>query len=841
MLPSGFITLSVLEFLRDKKGIFYLRIDNHKVLEEMRSFGLFAGKLDKVQFFAFKEPAVVLGGKPVFLKLELDKNKRINLGELSKILLSLGWERVDFAEEVGQFAVRGGVLDMVFENIALRFVFDGDVIEDVREFSPYTQTSISKTDGIFILLPDQEGEVAQEIRLNPSGISPNPPFLGDFRRAVNYAKQMKEKGYKIVFFGNPIRSALFGDVKVEVRAGNLYEGFVDLSSKTVYIGEWEVLGAEPTSSKLKIQKVPIKTPRYLDIGDFVVHEDYGIGVFVGLERRLETEMIAIQYKDGKVFVPVYKSHKISKYVGPEGYEPEISQLYSASWKVEKGKALKEISEIAREIVNTMFERKAARGFSYPPVEREKEFWATFPYEETEDQRKAIKEVLSDLEGPYVMDRLIVGEVSFGKTEVALRAAFRVLSHGRNVVWLCPSTLLAYQHYINFKERLESFGIPVYMVSRLKREVGNFGLFVGTHALINSKIENLGLVIIDEEHHFGVLQKESFKKLNPKVDYLYLSATPIPRTLGLGLENLIDVSHIRTPPPGRLPVETYVEPWSENRVKEAIEREIGRDGQVFYVYNRIESLGKIYDLLKKLLPGIPMAVLHGRMKKSEMKEIMDKFSKNEIKVLISTAIIEAGLDFRNVNTIIIDSPEILGLAQIHQLRGRVGRWNRQAYAYLLYRDLKSRNAEKRLGYILMYSSMDGYKLALKDLEIRGMGEILGIKQHGWVKRMGFKLYLKLIKRALGFRLDYDEEVEGAYIPDDYISSADKRVEYYIRLAEAEFEDEVESIYNEMVDIFGEPPQEVEKLINYHLKRVRSLLPPSPHRSYFLPPSESRSSF
>jgi transcription-repair coupling factor (superfamily II helicase) len=359
--------------------------------------------------------------------------------------------------------------------------------------------------------------------------------------------------------------------------------------------------------------------------------------------------------------------------------------------------------------------------------------------------------------------------------------------------------------------------------------------VGTHALLNLKLENLGLVIIDEEQHFGVLQKEKFKRLNPKVDYLYLSATPIPRTLGLGLEGLIDVSHIRTPPPGRLPVETYVEPWKEERVKEAIERELSRDGQVFYVYNRIEKLGEIYENLRKLLPEIPMAVLHGRMKKSEMREIMDRFSKNQIKVLISTAIIEAGLDFRNANTIIIDSPEILGLAQIHQLRGRVGRWNRQAYAYLFYRDLRSENAKKRLGYILMYSSTEGYKLALRDLEIRGMGEILGVKQHGQVKRMGFKLYLKLIKRALGFRFDYEEEIEGAYIPEDYIKSPDKRVEYYIRLAEAELEEEVESIYNEMVDIFGEPPQEVERLIEYHIKRVRGLLPPSPHQIFSLPHS------
>lgn len=822
--PSGYITLQILENLRDKEGIFCLDTgeDNLKVLKELQSFGIRAGLSEKPSLFAYDEPTIILGGCFKVVRVPIIRGGMLKLYEISEKLILNGWERVDFAEVPGQFAIRGGILDMVFENLAIRVELDGDTIYDIREFSPYTQMSISKSRGCFLVFPDEKGEIPEEIHIKSKKISPNPPFFGNFIRAVNYARDLYDKGYKVVFFGNPIRVALFEGLRVEIKGGNIYEGFSDFESKTLYLGEWEILGSEPTISSIKVSKVPIKTPRYLQLGDYVVHEDYGIGVFLGLEKRKGLEMLVIQYKDGKLYVPVYKSHKVSKYLGPEGYEPEVSSMYSGSWNSEKKRALSEISGIAREIVNLIFERKTPRGFSYPPVDEEKEFWATFPYTETEDQIKAIKEVLNDLESPYVMDRLIVGEVSFGKTEVALRAAFRVLSHGRSVVWLCPSTLLAYQHYKNFKERFEIFGIPVYMVSRLKREMGDYGLFIGTHALLNQEIKNLGLVVVDEEQHFGVLQKEKFKKINPKVDYLYLSATPIPRTLGMGLEGLISVSHIRTPPPGRLPIETYVEPWSEERVKSAIEREMERDGQVFYVYNRIEGLRGIFERLRKILPGIPIELLHGRMRKSEIKRIMDEFSENKIKVLVSTAIIESGLDFRNANTLIIDTPEILGISQLHQLRGRIGRWDRQAYAYLLYRNVKTQNAKRRLEYILMYSALgDGYKLALKDLEIRGMGELLGIKQHGNVRKLGFKLYIKLIKKAMGFRFDYDLDVEDAYIPEDYISNPDKRVEYYIKLAEAEGESEIEDILREMEDIFGKPPPEVENLIKYHINRVKSL--------------------
>ncbi len=823
--PSGYITLRIFEALKDKKGVFCADFgeDNLKVLRELQSFGISAGLSAKVSFFAYDEIAIILGKCLKMKRIPLKVGERLKLGEIVDVLILNGWERVEFAEMPGQFAIRGGILDLVFENTALRVELDGDVIYDIREFSPYTQVSVSKCDGVFLMIPDEKGGNPEEIPIPSKRISPNPPFFGDFRKAVNYARELYEKGYKVLFFGNPIRVALFEGLRVEMRKGNIYEGFSDFDDKVLYLGEWEILGAEPTASKVKVSKVQIKTPRYLQLGDYIVHEDYGIGIFVGLEKRNGLEMMSIQYRDGKVYVPVYKSHKLSKYIGPEGYEPEISSIYSGIWNSEKRKALAEISEIAREIVNLIFERKTPRGFSYPPVDNEKEFWATFPYTETEDQIKAINDVLSDLESPYVMDRLIVGEVSFGKTEVALRAAFRVLSHGKSVVWLCPSTLLAYQHYKNFKKRFEMFGIPVYMVSRLKKEFGDYGLFVGTHALLNQRIENLGLVVVDEEQHFGVLQKERFKKLNPKVDYLYLSATPIPRTLGMGLEGLISISHIRTPPPGRLPIETYVEPWSEERVKKAIERELERDGQVFYVYNRVEGLKGIFERLKAILPGVPMEMLHGRMRKTDIKRIMDDFSENKIKVLVSTAIIEAGLDFRNANTLIMDSPEILGISQLHQLRGRIGRWDKQAYAYLLYRNVKTHNAKRRLEYILMYSSLgDGYKLALKDLEIRGMGELLGIKQHGNVKKLGFKLYIKLIKKALGFRFEYDIDTENAYIPEDYIKSADKRVEYYIKLAEAESEGEIVEILNEMRDIFGEPPLEVENLIKYHTNRVKSLL-------------------
>ncbi len=819
--PSGFITLEILRKIGNTNGILYIDAGdkNFKVLKELESFGVKATLSEKPQFYASTHPIILLG-KPLKIKsVMLRRGRKLNLFKFAENLVKIGWERRGFAEDTGEFAIRGGILDMVFENLALRIEMFGDEIYDLREFSPYTQTSVGKIDYVVLNFFDEDGKYPQNITLNSKALGSNPPFMGNVRDVKDYVKYMDSQGFRIVYHGSPIRLALFEGLKVVLDRGNLYEGFIDFENKEVHIGEWEIMGAEPVRYKVKISKVALKTPRYLNIGDYVVHEDHGIGIFLGLERKDGVEMMSIQYKDGKVYVPVYKSYKISKYVGPEGYNPEISSLHSNKWKSDKMSAMLEADRIAKEILNIIMSRKTPRGFRYTPVPEEREFKATFLYEETEDQRKAIEEVLSDLESDYVMDRLLVGEVAFGKTEVALRAAFRVLYHGKNVVWLCPSTLLAYQHYKNFKERLNPFGIPVYMVSRLKKEKGNFGLFVGTHALLREGIDNLGLVIVDEEHHFGVLQKEHFKRLYPKVDYLYLTATPIPRTLGMGFEGLIDVSHIRTPPPGRLPVETYIAPWNEEIVKTAIRREIDRDGQVFYVFNRIEGLENIKRIVENLFPGVPMRSLHGRMRKRDIKRIMDEFSENKIKVLISTAIIEAGLDFRNANTLIVDSPEIMGLAQLHQLRGRVGRWTKQSYAYFLYRDLSSENSRKRLEYLLLYSSPgDGYKLALKDLELRGMGELLGIRQHGKVSRIGFKLYLKLIKRALGFDRDYEIKVKDAYIPEDYIYDSDRRVEYYIRLAEAESEYEINTVREEMEDIFGPIPPEVERLLEHHINRV-----------------------
>jgi len=592
------------------------------------------------------------------------------------------FERKEFAERPGEFAVRGGILDVVFKNSAFRVVLFGEEVEEVREFSPYTQLSTGKVEGFIFLLPS-DTPLAGEILEIPENVNVrfNPPF-GNFKRASEYVRAMGDRGYRIYFAGNPIRLALFSGVGVRLLNGNLYEGFTDEESKEVYIGEWEVIGARPTMGEV-ISKVKVKTPRYLEPGDYVVHEDYGIGIFLGLERRDVGEVILLQYADGRLSLPVYKTHKLTRYVGPEGYEPPLSSLSRKTWQRDKAKALLESSKIARELLNIIVSRKVPRGFNYPPVPEEKRFWATFPYAETEDQIKAIDEVLSDLESDFIMDRLLVGEVAFGKTEVALRAAFRVLSHGKSVVWLVPSTLLAYQHYRTMAPRLSAFGIPVYMVSRLSKKVGEGpALYIGTHALLRMDIPAIGLVVVDEEQHFGVLQKEHFKRVNPKVDYLYLSATPIPRTLGMGLEGLMDISYLRTPPPGRLPVVTYIGEYDDRIVSEAINRELERGGQVFYVYNRVEDLEKVFNRLKELMPGVPMEMLHGRMPKRKVKEVMDAFYGDRIKVLVSTAIVEAG-DFPNANTLIVERPEILGLSQMHQLRGRVGRWTVQAYAYFLY--------------------------------------------------------------------------------------------------------------------------------------------------------------
>jgi len=823
-LPSGFVTLSTLRQL--KEGIFYLPIENriNEVVRELQAFGVAAVPGEEYTLWAARlrgKGLVIVGADEIKGEaIKVKPGSVLDLTALSRRLVDAGFERKEFAERPGEFAVRGGILDVVFKNSAFRVVLFGEEVEEVREFSPYTQLSTGKVEGFIFLLPS-DTPLAGEILEIPENVNVrfNPPF-GNFKRASEYVRAMGDRGYRIYFAGNPIRLALFSGVGVRLLNGNLYEGFTDEESKEVYIGEWEVIGARPTMGEV-ISKVKVKTPRYLEPGDYVVHEDYGIGIFLGLERRDVGEVILLQYADGRLSLPVYKTHKLTRYVGPEGYEPPLSSLSRKTWQRDKAKALLESSKIARELLNIIVSRKVPRGFNYPPVPEEKRFWATFPYAETEDQIKAIDEVLSDLESDFIMDRLLVGEVAFGKTEVALRAAFRVLSHGKSVVWLVPSTLLAYQHYRTMAPRLSAFGIPVYMVSRLSKKVGEGpALYIGTHALLRMDIPAIGLVVVDEEQHFGVLQKEHFKRVNPKVDYLYLSATPIPRTLGMGLEGLMDISYLRTPPPGRLPVVTYIGEYDDRIVSEAINRELERGGQVFYVYNRVEDLEKVFNRLKELMPGVPMEMLHGRMPKRKVKEVMDAFYGDRIKVLVSTAIVEAGLDFPNANTLIVERPEILGLSQMHQLRGRVGRWTVQAYAYFLYKPPLRGNAKKRLEYLAMYSSLgEGYKLALRDLEIRGMGELLGIKQHGKVAKVGFKLYLKFIRRALGLEGEGREyEDRYAYIPEDYVRDPDRRVEYYVRFADAHSPAEVDNVLKEMEDIFGEPPEPVLRLTNLHRRRV-----------------------
>ena len=826
-LPSGFITLYVLRKI--KGGVYYLPVEGRvdEVVGELQAFGVPAFPGGEITRWTARLPGqgvVVVGTGEVRAEvLTVRSGVRINLDALALRLTEAGFERGEFAERPGEFAIRGGIIDVVFSNAAFRVILSGDEVEEVREFSPYTQISTGKVEGFLFLLPSETPLRGEVISLpeNPA-VRFNPPF-GDFKRAARYVRSMRERGYSVFFAGNPVRLALFEGSGVRLLRGNLYEGFVDEEKREVYIGEWEVVGARPTRGEV-VSKVRVKAPRYLEPGDYVVHEDYGVGVFLGLERRKVGEVILLQYSDGRLSVPVYKAHKLTRYVGPEGYSPPISSLNRKAWERDRAKAILESSRIARELLNIMVSRRVPRGFTYPPVPEEREFRATFPYTETEDQIKAIEEVLSDLESEFIMDRLLVGEVAFGKTEVALRAAFRVLSHGRSVVWLVPSTLLAYQHYRNMASRLEPFGIPVYMISRMSRKFGEGpALYVGTHALLRMEIPDLGLVVVDEEQHFGVLQKERFKRYNPKVDYLYLSATPIPRTLGMGLEGLIDVSYIRTPPPGRLPVFTYIGEYSDDVVVEAVQKELERGGQVFYVFNRVEGLERVLERLRKLLPGVPMEMLHGRMPKRRIREVMDAFYGDRVKVLVSTAIVEAGLDFRNANTLIVERPELLGLSQLHQLRGRVGRWTVQAYAHFLYRPPLRGNAKRRLEYLAMYSSLgEGYKLALRDLEIRGMGELLGVKQHGRVAKVGFKLYLKFIRRAIGLEGEGREyEDRYAHIPEDYIRDPDRRVEYYVRFADAQSPLEVDRILSEMRDIFGDPPEAVLRLANLHRKRLSAV--------------------
>ena len=583
-------------------------------------------------------------------------------------------------------------------------------------------------------------------------------------------------------------------------------------------------------------------------GDYVVHVDHGIGVFQGLIKLtlegIENEYLQVAYAQGdKLYVPIHQADRLSKYIGADDHAPEVHRLGTADWNQVRSKAKEAALEVARELLELYAARELAPGFAYSsdtPWQNELE--ASFPYLETEDQLRAIREVKADMQKPRPMDRLICGDVGYGKTEVALRAAFKAVQDGKQVAVLVPTTILAQQHYSTFNTRLAAFPVTVEMLSRFRSEkeqdailnrlrAGNVDIIIGTHRLLQRDVafKDLGLLIIDEEQRFGVTHKEQLKKMRTEVDVLTLTATPIPRTLYMSLVGVRDISTIDTPPEERLPVATYVGEYDDHLVRQAILRELDRGGQVFFVHNRVLGIEQIFERLKTIAPEARVGIGHGQMDEHELEKVMIDFVKGDVDVLLCTSIIESGLDIPNANTLLVDRSDRFGLAQLYQLRGRVGRGAMRAYAYFLYDKISGMTEEARRRLEAIREANDlgmGYSIAMRDLEIRGAGDLLGMRQSGHISAVGFDLYTKLLQRSVGelkalrdgtpapllplTGVNIDLPLQ-AHIPTDYVVNEGLRLQLYRRMGNIASPEEIDALAQELTDRFGPPPKAVENLM------------------------------
>ncbi|MFC1541897.1 transcription-repair coupling factor, partial [Candidatus Latescibacterota bacterium] len=622
-------------------------------------------------------------------------------------------------------------------------------------------------------------------------------------------------------------------------------GFTDKESGIMLLTDHEIFGRHRRKIRYRRYKggIPIPDYRALTLGDFVVHVDYGIGKYMGLKRitvgEAERDCLLVEYKgNDKVYVPVEQINRLKKYTSEEGVIPIINKLGGTAWEKLKERTKKSIQRLATELLRLYAKRKAFDGYAFSPDERMlSALEESFIYEETPDQRKTWIEVHKDMENKSPMERLICGDVGFGKTEIAMRAAFLAVLNNKQVVMLAPTTILTEQHDKTFKERLADFPVNVGSISRFRSRAeqkaildklaeGKIDIIIGTHRLLSKDvhIKNIGLLIVDEEQQFGVKHKERIKKIQQNIDVLSMSATPIPRTLNMSLLGARDISFINTPPIDRLSVHTEVLPFDEKYIIEAIMREIDRDGQVFFVHNRVRSIERMASYLRNLLPNVTFGVAHGQLKEKDLEKIMYDFYHKKFQVLVSTMIIENGLDIPNVNTIIINRADTFGLSQLYQLRGRVGRSSKKAYAYLLVppKVPLSKIARKRLRTIEEFAEIgSGFHIAMRDLELRGAGNILGTQQSGFIASVGFDLYCELLQETIaelkGEKVEKPPEVEvhvkiDSYFPDTYIPVAKERVLFYRRLAETITYDDVGEIESELIDRYGRPDEAVKNLLD-----------------------------
>ncbi|MCA6071244.1 MAG: transcription-repair coupling factor [Endomicrobium sp.] len=841
------------------------------------------------------------------------KNQKCDFNNLVLSFYSFGYTRTSFVEDKMQFAVRGDIIDVwpAASEAPVRILFEYDMVGAIRVFDQGSQLSNAFIDDIKILPVSLSGrdstikdyfESPSDITLKSfsqesktilyfdypinkemeksferynlfindtlnersqyQGYKSFAGFQGDVSFFIKSLKSFAEDGATIkIYCANEGEHERVIDIFYENRwnykepeflYGNLSQGFYLESKKIACISSREMLYKKKPVSFPKIKGGKrLEGVWEISAGDYVVHEKYGIGRYMGLKtisRETNTsEYLCIEYKNAdKLYVPFEEIRTVKKYIGVEGVKPKLYSMDTLAWERIKSRAREAAAAFAKELLKLYTQRSLVRRNPFgQETPWEKELADAFPYDETSDQLKAIEDVRSDFYKPYPMERLICGDVGYGKTEVAMRAAFKVAQEGKQVAVLVPTTVLAQQHYNTFYNRLSIFPTKVATLSRFQTkakqkeithdlEKGNIDIVVGTHRLFQKDVQfkNLGLLIIDEEHKFGVKQKEKIKSMKKNIDILMLSATPIPRTLSSALAGFRDLSLIETPPFGKLPIETNLALYSDKLIKDIIEAELSRNGQVFYVYNRVETILTKAKEIKKLAPNIKLGVIHGQMKARDIEDIMWKFINLELDVLLATTIIESGLDIPSVNTMIIEEAENFGLSQLYQLRGRIGRDRKKAYCYLFYKNnALSDEAAKRLEAMREFSELgSGFRLALKDLEIRGAGGILSSSQHGFVKDIGYDMFAKLLEEE-GKKIKGDKFVQeqiattidlqnNALIPNTYIEDENVRILFYRKLSDTDDIQSIENIKNELLDRFGKIPNEIHTLFEITKLRLKS---------------------
>lgn len=822
-------------------------------------------------------------------KLFFEKGKEIKRKELEEKLLASGYRKNYLVENRMEYSLRGDILDIfpLSSELPYRIEFFDTEVERITEFDLYTQKSIEEKENVYMYIDKNKNERFSFLEiLKEFGKSVDKCYIEnteilkykleeqilknrdleeeyrnifekilvsflpletkrlDFDKIKKYEDleviKKESENKKIIILSEEKKrydEIFCGYKNIEIKKYPHYEGFY--AKKTLVLTDREIKGIRVKKEIRNRAGIRYENISQIREGDYIIHENFGVGKYLGIEAINGMDYLKIQYAgEDKLYVPTENLNRIEKYICDPGNIPEIYNLGRRGFKKKREKLENEMREFAKELISIQARRKMALGYAFSKdTIWQEEFEEGFPYTETKDQLEAIRMVKKDMESDIVMDRIICGDVGFGKTEVAMRAAFKAVMDGKQVLIITPTTVLADQHYERFEERFKNYGINIALLSRInsgkeqdeivrKLSGGGVDIVIGTHRLLSDDIKflNLGLIVVDEEQKFGVKAKEKLKKMKDNVDLLTLTATPIPRTLNLALLGIRDISVIKTAPPNRLPVENMLIDNNKETIRDVIMKEIGREGQVFYIYNSIYGMEyKVKELSKILPPYIKIGYAHGRMPAKQIKEVLHQFENGDIDVLVTTTIVENGIDIENANTIIIEGIEKLGLSQIYQLRGRVGRGKKKAYCYLVTENDRKYNKKTTLrkeSIEKLEGLGGGFNLSLEDMNIRGAGEILGEKQHGALETFGYNLYMKMlqeeVERLKGeYKVKYEVKIdlgEAAYIPKEYIEEFEK-ISIYKRAVEMTEVSDIKNLFEEIEDRFGKAPQEVKNLFMF----------------------------